>query len=158
MVIGAVGIVLAACVLVSAPAAAQEKTGAKTGFMLKPGAARVVLMRPTIRVASQSTGGMSEPNADWTAQAVENIDKALRDAQAQLGNDVVSYDEGVSGEGALTAQYGNLFSAVADSVITYQFFAAIACPPRNDRRNSSGAWGRASQGCIRWMAPIMRSS
>ncbi len=137
-VIGAVGVVLAACVLVSAPAAAQEKTGAKTGFMLKPGAARIVLMRPTIRVASQSTGGMSEPNADWTAQAVENIDKALRDAQAQLGNDVVSYDEGVSGEGALTAQYGNLFSAVADSVITYQFFAGNRLPTK--KRSKEFEW------------------
>jgi len=120
-------------------ALAQEKTGAKSGFTLKPGTARIVLMRPTIRVGSQSTGGMSEPNADWTAQAKEQIGKALADAQSKLGNEVVSYEEGLSGEGPTTSQYGNLFSAVADSVIEYQFFPGNRLPTK--KHSKEFEWG-----------------
>lgn len=137
-----IGVVCAAIVVLAfsnAPATAQEKTGAKTGFTLKPGTARIILMRPTIRVGSQSTGGMSEPNADWTALAKEYIGKALADAQTKLGNEVVGYDEGLSGEGPITSQYGNLFSAVADSVIEYQFFPGNRLPTK--KRSKEFEWG-----------------
>lgn len=123
----------------NASAVAQEKTGAKADFALKPGTARIILMRPTIRVGSQSTGGMSEPNADWTAQAKEHIGKALGEAQSKLGNEVVSYDEGLSGEGPVTSQYGNLFSAVANSVIEYQFFPGNRLPTK--KRSKAFEWG-----------------
>jgi hypothetical protein len=53
-VLGALMLSLAAMV----PALAQEKTGLKPGFVLQPGTARIVLMRPSIRVGAQSTGGM----------------------------------------------------------------------------------------------------
>ena len=116
------GLAVAAMLLVSMPVAAQEKTGSKPGFTLRPGTARIALMRPSIRVGSQSTGGMFEPNADWTAQARENLARALNNIQAGLGNQVIVYDESTTGEGALAAQYGNLFGAVSESVIEYQFF------------------------------------
>ena len=116
------GLAVAAMLLVSMPVPAQEKTGSKPGFTLRPGTARIVLMRPSIRVGSQSTGGMFEPNADWTAQARENLARALNNIQAGLGNQVIVYDESTTGEGALAAQYGNLFGAVSESVIEYQFF------------------------------------
>lgn len=122
-----------------APALAQEKTGAKTGFTLKPGTARIILMRPAISVASQSTAGMREPNADWTNQAIDNITAALRQAQGKLGNEVIAYDEGVSGEGALASQYGNLFTAVADSVIEYQFFPGNRLPTK--KHSKAFDWG-----------------
>jgi hypothetical protein len=122
--------ILAAAVLVAAPALGQEKTGIKPGFSLRPGTAKIVLMRPWIRVGAQSTGGMFEPNADWTSQARENIGRALTAAQASLGNDVIVYDEGATGEGPLATQYGNLFGSLADSVIEYQFFRGNRLPTK----------------------------
>lgn len=116
--------------LIAAPAAAQEKTGNKPGFTLKPGTVRIVLMRPTIKAGAQSTGGMFEPNADWTAQARENIGRALNEAQNSMGNQVVAYDEGESGEGPATSQYAHLFNALADSVIEYQFFRGNRLPTK----------------------------
>lgn len=132
---------MCAIVLISAatPGLAQEKTGAKTGFTLKQGTARIVLMRPSIRVGSQSTGGLSEPNADWTAQAVEHINKALRDAQSSLGNEVIAHDEGMSSDSLITSQYSNLFGAVADSVIEYQFFPGNRLPTK--KRSKEFEWG-----------------
>jgi hypothetical protein len=132
----------AACIVMavalSAPAAAQEKTGNKPGFALRPGSVRIVLIRPGIRVGAQSTGGMNEPNADWTQQARDNIAQALRTAQSGLGNEVVAYDEGASGEGPLMTQYGQLFGALADSVIEYQFFVGNRLPTK--KRKDSFEW------------------
>jgi len=131
--------IAAALLLFAVPAAAQEKTGSKPGFTLRPGTARIVLMRPSIHVGSQSTGGMFEPNADWTAQARDNISRALDSFQANLGNQVISYDEGTTGDGALATQYGNLFGALSESVIEYQFFVGNRLETK--KRKNSFEWG-----------------
>ena len=125
--------------LAVAPAFAQEKTGAKPGFVLKPGTARIVLMRPSIRVGAQSTGGMFEPNADWTDQAKENLAAALATAQTGLGNSVVAYAEPVGADSARVAEYQELFDAVASSVIEYQFFAGNRLPTK--KRKDQFEWG-----------------
>jgi hypothetical protein len=122
--------VAAVALLLAGPALAQEKTGNKPGFTLQPGTVRIILMRPTIKVGAQSTGGMFEPNADWTAQARENIGGALRAAQGRMGNQVVAYEEGETGEGPATSQYAYLFNALADSVIEYQFFRGNRLPTK----------------------------
>jgi hypothetical protein len=132
------GLLAALFILTAVPAAAQEKTGSKPGFALKPGTVKIVLMRPSIRVGSQSTGGMFEPNADWTAQARENITGALKSLQASFGNEVIAYDEGISGEGALASQYSNLFGAVSESVIEYQFFVGNRLETK--KRKNSFEW------------------
>lgn len=118
---------------------AQEKTAVKEGFVLVPGSARIILMRPNIRVGDQSTGGMFEPNADWTTQARENIERELAELQTSLGNEVVQYDEGMSGDGQLVSQYGNLFGSVAGSAIEYQFFKGNRLPTK--KRAEGFEWG-----------------
>ena len=123
-------VVAAIAILAAQPAPAQEKTGGKPGFVLQPGTARIALMRPTVRVGEQSTGGMFEPNADWTQQSRENLTRALREAQAGLGNEIVEQAEPITGDDAVTNQYRNLFSAVADSVIIYQFFPGNRLPTK----------------------------
>lgn len=129
---------LAVALCCSTGAFGQEKTGNKPGFALKPGTARIVLMRPMIQVGEQSTGGLYEPNADWTVQARENIAAALQQAQSRLGNEVVAYAEAASGEGAVVTQYSHLFSAVADSVIEYQFFPGNRLPTK--KRDKGFDW------------------
>lgn len=130
---------IAAMLCLSAPATAQEKTGSKPGFTLKPGTVKIVLMRPTIQVGAQSTGGMNEPNADWTAQAREYMTKALRDHQTKLGNEVIEYGEGTTSDGPMVSQYSHLFGAVADSVIEYQFFPGNRLATK--KRKDSFEWG-----------------
>jgi hypothetical protein len=133
--------VLACLVLLfSTSVQAQEKTGTKPGFIMKPGTVRIVLMRPTVRVGAQSTGGTFDPNADWTASARDFIGKALRANQGRLGNVVVDYDEGLSGEGQVATQYSNLFGTVADSVIEYQFFPGNRLPTKSGAIHLSGVW------------------
>lgn len=121
------------------PALAQEKTGSKPGFVLAPGSAKIVLMRPSIRAGAQSTGGMYEPNADWTQQARENIGRALAKAQGGLGNSVIDYAEPTGADPAQIAEYQELFSTVAGSVIEYQFFKGNRLPTK--KRKDQFEWG-----------------
>jgi len=130
---------VASLLCLSLPALGQEKTGRKEGFSLLPGTARIILIRPQIEVGAQSTGGMNEPNADWTSQARENIAIALQEAQTKLGNVVADYSEEASGEGPLVNQYTRLFGSVASSVIEYQFFPGNRLPTK--KRDKGFNWG-----------------
>ncbi|MEJ7926028.1 hypothetical protein WG908_04570 [Sphingobium sp. AN641] len=129
---------LVALLIGVAPAHAQEKTGNKPGFTLPTGSARIVLMRPSISVGEQSTGGMFEPNADWTMQARDNLARAIAAVQGQLGNSVVDIIEPVGADAAALAEYQGLFSTVADQVIVYQFFPGNRLPTK--KRKDSFEW------------------
>lgn len=117
---------------------AQEKSASRPGFVLPPASARIVLMRPTIRVGEQSTGGLFEPNADWSTQAREHIGLALRKAQASLGNEVIEYDEPAGGDRGFATQYGHLFSSLAGSVQEYQLFTGNRLPTK--KRKGQFEW------------------
>src|SRR4051812_33852575 len=102
----------------AAPALAQERSGSRPGFTMPTGGqARILLLRPSIKVGAQSTGGMFEPNADWTAQARANIGAALNQAQGGLGNRVIAQEEPTGDVAQVSADYMALFSALAMSVI-----------------------------------------
>ncbi|NBW75014.1 MAG: hypothetical protein EBR34_04365 [Sphingomonadaceae bacterium] len=105
-------------------AQAQERTAVRDGFAFDPAKpAKIILFRPSVKVGEQSTGGMFEPRAEWTAEARKNIEEALNARQKSLGHQV-TYMLDVPGEKAQTVrEYQALFGAVAQSVITYQFFA-----------------------------------
>ncbi len=149
----------AALTLVATPAGGAGKRPATSPVSRWPPAtATIVLMRPEIAVGAQSTGGSYEPNADWTDQARENLGKALADAQGRLGNRVVNHVEPV-GQGAATAhEYRALFTALADSVITYQFFPGNRLPTK--KRDDSFLWSIGSEVAKLpgVQAPTMRSS
>src|SRR6476646_9080395 len=88
----------------AAPALAQERSGSRPGFTMPAnGQARILLLRPSIKVGAQSTGGMFEPNADWTRQARDNIAAALRQAQGSLGNRVIVQEEPVGDAAQVSA-------------------------------------------------------
>jgi hypothetical protein len=130
---------LLACVLIE-PATAQERTAIKAGFHLPPSSGKTILVfRPTVRVGAQSTGGLFEPNADWTEKARQNIEGALRRRQESLGNKVVFADVAYGEDARLVEEYSALFSAVSQSVITYQFFKGNRLPTKK-RDNDAGVF------------------
>ncbi|MDR6850061.1 hypothetical protein J2X47_002110 [Sphingomonas sp. BE270] len=134
-----VPILASVCLVASgSPATAQEKSGIKPGFVLPQRSARILLIRPTIKVGAQSTGGMFEPNADWTAQAKENLAVALAAAQTKLGNEILIADEPIGPAATTMADYRALFSVLADSVIRYQFFVGNRLPTK--KRKDAFEW------------------
>ncbi len=111
----------------------------RAGFVLPPGSARILLFRPQITVGSQSTGGLFEPNFDWTDQARANLATALAGAQGRLGHRIVTAEEPVGVAAATLADYRNLFATVADAVITYQFFPGNRLPTKK-RKGAGFDW------------------
>ncbi|MES2336477.1 MAG: hypothetical protein V4537_00075 [Pseudomonadota bacterium] len=91
---------------------------------------RILLFRPLVRVGAQSTGGMFEPNADWTDKARSNIQAALTARQATLGNQVIEAPVAFGTQAQLVEEYSNLFGAVARAVVTYQFFVGNRLPTK----------------------------
>jgi hypothetical protein len=121
-------------------ALAQERTAIKQGFELPANSGkRILVFRPKVSVGAQSTGGMFEPNADWTDQARRNIEAALGTRQAGLGNIVLPAPESYGDQARLVEEYSNLFDAVAQAVVTYQFFVGNRLPTKK-RDNKAGVF------------------
>ncbi|MHC9417247.1 hypothetical protein ACYZX9_01425 [Sphingomonas citri] len=112
------------------PVSAQERSAVRPGFTLPRGTVQILLLRPRITVGAQSTAGLFQANADWTAQARERIDAALAAAQRTLGNEVVRAPEAIGADTRLVADYQALFAVVAQSVIDYQFFKGNRLPTK----------------------------
>ncbi|MCL4673665.1 MAG: hypothetical protein KJZ64_12185 [Sphingomonadaceae bacterium] len=120
----------------------QERTAIREGFTLDANSGkRILVFRPSVRVGEQSTGGMFEPNAEWTDQARANIESSLTDFQEKLGNQVINAPE-LYGEDALDVEeHMALFAAVADAVIEYQFFVGNRLPTKKrDNRDGVFQW------------------
>ncbi len=115
----------------SAPAFAQERSAMKQGFELEANSGkRILVFRPSVSVGSQSTGGMFEPNAEWTETAKSNIQVALTDLQARLGNEVIVAPEAYGEDALVVEEHMALFAAVSQAVIDYQFFVGNRLPTK----------------------------
>lgn len=103
----------------------------KQGFSLPANSQKkILLFRPVVRVGAQSTGGMFEPNADWTEKAKANIEAALTRFQNRLGNEVVSAPEAYGEDAQNLQEHMSLFAAVSQAVIEYQFFVGNRLPTK----------------------------
>ncbi len=119
---------------------AQERTAVKEGFELAPNSGKkILLFRPAVTVGAQSTGGLFEPNADWTDKARANIEAELMKRQATLGNVIIVPPEAYGEQAQLVAEYTTLFGAVANAVINYQFFVGNRLPTKK-RDNKAGVF------------------
>lgn len=117
---------------------AQERTAVKEGFELSANSGKTILLfRPKVSVGEQSTGGMFEPNADWTDTARKYIDAALIKHQGNLGNVVVNVPESYGEQARLIEEHTDLFGAVASAVVNYQFFVGNRLPTKK-RDNKAG--------------------
>ncbi len=135
---------LAAAVLLAlstaSAAVAQERTAIKQGFELPANSGkRILVFRPKVSVGAQSTGGLFEPNAEWTNQARKNIEAALKKRQAGLGNVVLLAPEGYGDQARLVQEYTDLFDAVSQAIVTYQFFVGNRLPTKK-RDNKAGVF------------------
>lgn len=130
----------AAMVLVALPAQAQffiemgnEKSATKDGFVLpKDRAARVIVFRPDVNVGEQTTGGMNEPNADWTKEARAALNAALEKELKSRSGEMKLMPELAGEEAVLIDEYTRLFKAVANAAITHKLFSGDRLPTKKD--------------------------
>lgn len=123
-------------------ASAQERSATRQGFELAAHSGKkILLFRPTVRVGSQSTGGMFEPNGEWTDEARKNIEAALERQQVRLGNQVIVAPEAYGEDAEKLQEYMALFAAVSQAVIEYQFFVGNRLPTKKrDNKNDVFDW------------------
>lgn len=118
------------------PAVAQEASASKQGFTFpKDGPVRILVFRPEVRVGEQSTAGMNQPNADWTAAARKNITTALDAAQIARANEIKAMPELDGADGKLLADYRALFRAVTDAVVQHKLFVGNRLPTKRAEFN-----------------------
>jgi hypothetical protein len=115
-VTGAAAVLLAGCV--------QTRQYADTQFAPPSGDFKLLVMRPDVSVGSVTTGGLTEPRADWTEAARANLLAALRAQQAGRGGNVKVLDRrdslpGVSPE--TIAELERLHGAVGNSIALHKY-------------------------------------
>lgn len=129
---------LCASVALNNPAATQERSAVKQGFTLAPNSQKKILVfRPAVSVGAQSTGGIFEPNAEWTERSKANIQAALSKLQRQLGNEVIVAPDAFGEEARNVEEHMALFAAVSRAVIEYQFFVGNRLPTKKQDNKSS---------------------
>lgn len=135
-------VIMTVSLLLSAPVHAQEKSATREGFALAPASGkRILVFRPAVRVGAQSTGGLFEPNAEWTEKAKVNIQASLEELQGRLGNEVIQAPEAFGEDAQAVAEHMALFAAVSQSVIEYQFFVGNRLPTKKrDNKNDVFDW------------------
>ncbi|AQR76029.1 hypothetical protein [Sphingomonas sp. LM7] len=128
--------------LLALPATAQERSALKKGFELSANSGkRILVFRPSVSVGAQSTGGMFEPNGDWTERASKNIQVSLERLQSRLGNTVIVAPEAYGEEAQRLQEHMSLFAAVSQAVIEYQFFVGNRLPTKKrDNKNDVFDW------------------
>ncbi len=129
----AAGLALATLAVPALPVAAQEVARVRDGVTITPGQTRIMIMQPNIKVGSMSTGGLFEPNAEWTATARKLIDAQVRQQLAGQGITLVAQPEiaaGSDGPQNPVQQYRALFPVVAKAVMEFQFFLGNRLPTK----------------------------
>lgn len=129
---------LACFTFVSSPAFAigTESSASKSGFAFPAeGPVKILVFRPDVHVGSQSAGGLNEPNADWTAEARNQLGIALEKAQGQRSNELVLMPELQGDQASLLADYRSLFKAVTDTVLAHRLFPGNRLPTKKDSFN-----------------------
>lgn len=129
---------LCVSVAFNAPVTSQERSAVKQGFTLAPNSQKKILIfRPAVSVGAQSTGGIFEPNAEWTERSKVNIQAALNKLQRQLGNEVIVAPDAFGEEARNIEEHMALFAAVSRAVIEYQFFIGNRLPTKKQDNKSS---------------------
>lgn len=115
----ALGIALSACV--------QTRQYADLQFTPPKGDYSLLVLRPDITIGSVTTGGITEPRADWTEQARTNIIAALKAQQAERGGKVLVAERRSDVPGtdqSSVAEIERLNSVVDESIVLHKYFGA----------------------------------
>lgn len=89
----------------------------------------IALMPPDIRYYLLTTGGVPQPNAEWTESARSNFMTATLDYAREIGADVVAVDRNDLGPEEI--RYETLHSAVGATIMS-NYFGALKLPSKGD--------------------------
>ena len=125
--IGALSIALAACV--------QTRQYADLQFAPPEGDYSLLVLRPDVSVGSITTGGMTEPRADWTEAARANLIEALKAQQSARGGKVqiAEHRGDIPGVDAETVAQLERLNYVVDESIVLHKYLGVYLPTKRRR-------------------------
>lgn len=114
---------IAGLCLISAAAPALAGVAVKDGFAFATDKqAKIIVFRPDVQVGSLHTGGVDEPNADWTALARTNMQTAF-DAAAEAREANLTFLGDPEGENAkVLNDFRGLFQIVSTEAMSHALF------------------------------------
>jgi hypothetical protein len=121
------GIGMAVALAVTLSACVQTRQYADLQFTPPEGDYKLLVLRPDVSVGAVTTGGMSQPRADWTEEARTNIVNAVRAQQAGRGGKVLVAERrnDVPGVDADTvANLERLNDVVDESIVLHKYLGA----------------------------------
>lgn len=116
---GKLWVTLAAAALVMGSAVDAKVRVAKEFSFPKDQPVKIAVFRPDVLVGKMTTGGVEEPNAEWTAAARAKLAAELTKQQGALGHDVTFIDGAVEDANPIVTDYKSLFRAVTDAIATH---------------------------------------
>lgn len=111
-------LIIVACLF----AAACTTTATRTAMSVTPPApgATIILVKPDIELSLLTAAGMSEPRADWTDQAVTNIQASLERSVASSSHTFRAVDP-AGAMGGRSGQLLRLHEAVGNSILIFEY-------------------------------------
>jgi len=128
------GLAIAVALAVVPGGCVQTRQYAGLQFAPPQGDYKLLVLRPDVSVGSVTTGGVSQPRADWTETARANIITALRAQQAARGGKVLVAERrsDVPGADAETVAEVERLNYVVDQSIVLHKYLGVYLP--NKRR------------------------
>lgn len=123
-------------VLLSGGCAQTRSAGPEVALEKPDGTLSVLLMPADVELSLLTTGGLLEPNAEWTEQGRRNVIAALKQEMAERNIDVVSYgDDGTAGYqiAAADEQLVKLHQAVGGAILRHRYAPGNGLPAKKDR-------------------------
>jgi hypothetical protein len=109
--------------LLAAPAAA--KTRKDPAFALPTDhAVTILVFRPDVMVGSMTTGGLAQPDADWTESARANLAAALKADPRTRGHHILFAPEQTGEAAERLADYQALFGTVAGAIVEHKYLGS----------------------------------
>jgi len=117
-----VWLIVAACLAMAACTTTQAKL-ATTADRPSPNA-EILALQPDVQLAIITAGGVTEPRADWSTAARDNIAAAIKGALSAKGLKYTALDP-TTVESGRNAQLLRLNNAVGQAILTYDYLIQL---------------------------------
>jgi len=123
-------------VVLTSACAQTRSAGPEASIARPPGGLSVLLMPADVEISLLTTGGVEEPNAEWTEQGRRNVVAALKAEMAERSIEAVTYgdDSNAGYQIALEhEQLVKLHEAVGGAIMIHKYVAGLELPTKKDR-------------------------
>lgn len=133
----AFSVLCALLLIVLTSACAQTRSAGPEVSITKPADGLSVLLMPAdVQLSLLTTGGLQEPNAEWTEQGRQNVIASLKEEMAERSVKIVSYGDDSDASYQIAAddeQLVKLHEAVGNTIMLHKYVPGFTLPTKKDK-------------------------